>query len=237
MRFLKESLEHFEKSRGITPKDSISQQITDKQGIFQSFLPNYHGNPYILSLCSDKDSLAMWRFYGDNGQGIAIGLDINALDKYCQPFKERSLTQCLYGRTNRKKAEKFWENNYHNFIFGKGVIKIEGGKEESDAILHELSSLCFSAKSRYYNVEKEHRLCILGDWSKEPRVVGFKKKKDGSLKSYYYKCLLNKEALTHITLGPCTDIDDTRDRVRSLLSGHGISPKIVPSQISYRQVR
>lgn len=101
MRLLIESIQRYEKIQGISTSESRLPHIMGKEDLFQRVLPNYFGHPYIFSLCSDKDSLAMWRFYGNNGLGVALGLNIDEIMKYCGSLKEKFLSQCLYGKPTK----------------------------------------------------------------------------------------------------------------------------------------
>lgn len=70
-----------------------------------------------LTLCTCfsecYDSIPMWRSYGNNGNGIAIGISKKIIEKFADKndFKFRQIT---YNdkKQMKEKAENFWNDNY-----------------------------------------------------------------------------------------------------------------------------
>jgi hypothetical protein len=85
----------YEKEKSIENK--ISLNIKNRVLTRLSTMP---GNPFILSLSENPDNLIMWRTYGFDGKGVAIGLDKKMLDDYSKDERNKNvnLHKCIYDK-------------------------------------------------------------------------------------------------------------------------------------------
>ena len=74
---LKQSLVKYEKNNSIENKKSsnFNKRFFTNLGLI-------FGDPFLFSLSENSDNLAMWRTYGVDVKGVAIGLDKKMLEEY-----------------------------------------------------------------------------------------------------------------------------------------------------------
>lgn len=139
--------------------------LEDKSAYFTttfSLWDQLKGDKYILSLSENEDSLTMWRGYGANGQGVAIGLNA---EKILQFISENSsvyffkMNYVNIATHMMSFSEKDLEQIYND-------IKIEddgsvSGSWGSFSELYEANYLSY--KNEAYRDENEWRLTLIKD--------------------------------------------------------------------------
>lgn len=225
---LKKSMIKYEREYSI--KNRKSQHF--KKGPFSS-LGQLFGNPYILSLSKNSNDLTMWRTYGANGCGVAIGLDRNALVDYSNNTlnKNTRLLKCQYD-------EKYIINGLTGY-WAKHYDKIsikEGGKSismESLDFIIDISNFCFSFKRTEYLSENEWRLCK-NDW--DDKNVKFRE--SSGLIIPYIEHHFSKEIIKKIIIGPCLD-RFSKESIVMLLKSRGFKipeESVILSKVPYRKI-
>lgn len=106
--------------------------------------------PYILSLCTKKDDLLMWSYYGGGHRGM------------CLTYKSEDINQNLLkfvSKTGVSSGVIF--AGYKNISYSSELISI--GDEEEDRIgnLYKLIRECFSKNIRFQH-ENEFRYLMIG---------------------------------------------------------------------------
>lgn len=109
--------------------------------------------PYLVSLTSIKDDLHMWNCYGDNGFGVAIGIDDLqdiARNFYLENKIFTKLYECRYmGDIAIRKNAKIW-----NLIKNSNLQESAFWQNET---ISEISNII---KHPCYKYEKEYRIVI-----------------------------------------------------------------------------
>jgi hypothetical protein len=114
---LSECLKYYESYN--PEKENKSNQITPEKWREFLTLSTFKSEPYITSLSQNQDNLPMWSMYGDNGNGIAIGLDFNIIKLEYNNSKIAKLRKCKYDNKllleELKSNDKILEILYNTF--------------------------------------------------------------------------------------------------------------------------
>jgi hypothetical protein len=223
---LETSMKRYERENSIEIRKSKS---FDKKGI-RSF-GIVAGHPFILSFSENSDDLTMWRTYGFDGKGVAIGLDKNMLVEYCKDKNttNTALIKCAY----KKEAilanlTTYWEEWYDRINFENKVTSVD-----SFSFFFQISVLCFSIKRAEYSVEKEWRLCK-NEWDLDN--IRFLEK-DGLIVPYV-EHHLPRSIIKKIVIGPCVNKSLTNESIDIFLRTRKYEfekGSIVMSRVPYRR--
>ena len=127
-----------------------------------SFRTEYPSNYYVLSLSTDRDSLAMWNYYGKN-DGYNIGIDSNrflsALKNSPYKFFNGSV---IYDSEHQKKiitdelkhAHNYWISSHHQGSAQFASIMI-------NSLMMRFSVYALFFKHNGYRVESEYRIVFI----------------------------------------------------------------------------
>lgn len=225
---LKQSLVKYEKNNFIKNKKSSNFN--------KSFFTNLgliFGDPFLFSLSENSDNLTMWRTYGADGNGVAIGLDKKMLEEYSNDknVKNTKLLQCEYDKVAILSGLiRYWRLKYDQF-------NIEEGKSmdiHSFPFLFDLITFSFSFKRNEYIDENEWRLCTNEISNDETKF----RENDGILIPYIEHSF-EKNIIKKIIIGPCANKKLTKESIEMLLKTRKFelpqSP-IVVSKVPYRKV-
>ena len=223
----KTSLVQYEKQNLI--KDKKSQNFDKKSFASLGILAGY---PYILSLSENADDLTMWRTYGADGKGVAIGFDKKMLNDYSEDRENINtrLIKCQYKKEAIIKGLiVYWDAIYNKINFqGKRI------STESFRLIFDLSNFCFSFKRNEYQNEKEWRLCK-NDW--DNKNIRFQER-DGLIIPYI-EYTFPKEIIKKIIIGPCLNKLLTRESILILLKSRKFQltkESIAMSRVPYRRI-
>lgn len=225
LSLLKNSMRLFEKKKNIEKK--ISKGFHEM--LFKDAV-EITGSPYILSFSENQDDLSMWRSYGNDGAGVAIGFEKEKLIEYVksQDSYNTELIKCLYSK-NKINEELFknWENNYSQMKFNDKSI----GFTNFNFIIN-LITFSFKFKRKEYHLENEWRLCK-NEYDYE--LVKFRESE--GLIIPYINHLLPKEIIKEIIIGPCSERQLTRDSIAIFLRMKSLSNiELIQSKMPYRKV-
>lgn len=198
-------------------------------------LRNIFGSPFILSLSENHDNLTMWRSYGANGKGIAIGLDKKMINDYVKDEKNQNtkLLQCFYdeGKIIRNYI-RYLKSHYHDFkIEGNKIIPLGNGTFNT---IYGLSLSSFQYKNFNYEIEKEWRLCKNETFNKNIHFI----ESNGIMKPFINH-RFDKSIIKKITIGPCADQEKVKESIYIFLDVNGITlhkDSIVTSYVPYREI-
>lgn len=219
--------------------------------IIGSYLDNKENLPYvseydytikdkifITSFSTQNDSLPMWKMYGKDGKGIALGIDKEIITKVYKPL----IYKCIYNSDKHireisqiLKPKKITRdsNIYDSEELKKGLEKIletaiSGIIGVINDIVTTLAYSIFLVKNKDYSYEDEIRLYTIAEEN-----IAFRCKND--LIIPYINVFLPKEALKEIWIGPTNDLNRTNKSLRTFLDAKGFNNvKIFKSNIHYR---
>ncbi len=226
---LKQSLFTYEKNNNIVKGKSskFKFKIFTNLGLF-------FGDPFLLSLSENSDNLTMWRTYGADGKGVAIGIDSILLDEYSkdEKIKNTNLLQCKYDkRTILTGLVRYWEFVYDHFNIkenGKGM------NLSSFHFLFDLITFSFTFKRNEYKEEKEWRLC-----KNEISDSNTKFRESDGVLIPYIEHLFDKKIIKKIVVGPCVNRKLTKESIEMFLKTRKFElakNSIVISKVPYRNI-
>ena len=174
------------------------------------------GMPYLFSLSKNKDCLPMWTTYAKNGQGLALGFD---MDKLRIEHTNLKIENCCYDVVTDT-----------NFMIRRNKIKercrslYENRKDDED---NENDVLIEFKYGMWYSIFRDELLYIKHhgyDYEREVRCVAVKDKRNDSedvilfrnssnMIIPYVERHIDVNCLKRIVIGPCAD----KEKMRSSL--------------------
>lgn len=188
------------------------------------------GDGYAVSLSENHDSLTMWRAYGSNGQGVAIGFDVDKLANAVLSFEKCKFLKMDYKSLNEF-IVTFTEEDVQNAY---DAIEIE---EERGAInlpvFESLYDKYQQVKTDAYKEENEWRIVFNDDIYKKKSF-----RERNGLIIPYYEVELPLEVIKRFVIGPCAEQDLSKRFLDSMLfyKAHGLKKnemEIFLSQVPY----
>lgn len=190
-------------------------------------------NFYVFSLCKYENYLPAWRWYGNNGAGLAIGFRPDFLPKNdgLQPI----YLKCCYE-----------ESEYKSFL-EKLLLENEKSGPKLENLVYCLMHLMPKIKHHGYKEEHEYRLCILEEKEEiQGTIVHVPSEnrlwRDGRSTSTLYvdtiptiKWPFKKESLCEIWVGPRCNYEHAKHELEKILNKFNfVNVKINKSEIPYR---
>lgn len=217
--FIYDSLKKYERKNKINRNDSIRNNIKK----IEEFGDKNGYTPFVISFSEDDNNLPMWRTYGKDGLGIAIGFDFNSIENPINISKEHYILKCEYDdKKILKKLDDFWSNNYNTI------------RTESAPVFFSLAQIIkhlnISIKCPEYIYEKEWRLYCIDQERKS------KYKTTGKSIIPFIEFTLPKSSLKEISIGPCLEQSIIEAGINQLLYDrkYDSNIKIKKSKLSYR---
>lgn len=87
-----------------------SEDINSHMEFFRRIMSEYlSGNNPVLITCfsKEKDLLSQWRAYGDDGTGVAIGFNLDILEKLCTSKLPITIDDVTYDQEEQKSSIKY----------------------------------------------------------------------------------------------------------------------------------
>lgn len=192
----------------------------------------------ICSFSTDGDCLSMWRGYGDNGAGAAIGYDHSEIS-----------THQIYTRYQEKGGPFFGKPHFYPVIYSEGDFRlrarafIEAALKESStaaAYVHlsamsiHLMRMCTLYKSDFFMDERELRGFIEVNKTVDPYEIGPRTTDFGPASHVRVKTLgFSGPAIKEVVLGPKCKL--TVEDAKAMLLGCGLANvRVRQSRITYR---
>lgn len=177
----------------------------------------------IFSSCLEGDLLNQWRVYGDDGYGLAIGLDTEVTKCICNE-KELYFGKCLY-------SEESKEEIYQNIL-----LKLKEFNDHKKIVTFShiyigISSLFF--KNKGFNEEQEARIATY------PLKTLDIKERDNREIPFYLLDIKDKIAnlIKEVVIGPSSKSSEMAKAAEILLEKAGINKCMIKeSSISYRSL-
>ncbi len=224
---LKRSMYRYEKENSI--QDRKSENFNKKAVSSFGYIAGY---PFILSLSENNDDLGMWRTYGADGGGIAIGFDKKTLKDYSdsKEVENTRLLRCEYREDAVLKGlTKYWSVVYNKINFNEGKTTLT-----SFRLLFDISNFGFSFKKSEYKNEKEWRLCKNEIMSENICFI----EKNGVIIPYI-KHIFPREIVKEIIVGPCVNKKMTKESIENFLKvrKYALHKDFIRlSKVPYRQI-
>ena len=173
----------------------LKHLISDEFRKYISDMDFFLGQPAIVSFADAKDNLAMWRMYGSNGLGVAIGIDPQIATKIKGRIK---LSPCMYYE-EEKLIQKLIESGLLEKVYNQLSIQDEGGGGlDFDLILSITTNRIFT-KPSCYSLEREWRIiraCPDSEYDYRER---------NGLIIPYVPFQLDVDCIKKICIGPCAE--------------------------------
>lgn len=195
----------------------------------------YDSIPYVISFSLESDILPMWTSYGKNGNGIAIGINREALEQHLdslddnQPFTIRN---CYYDcESNEWQAIK----NSIKYQY-ELMLQIANGGDEGIVLVKQIdiirllnNQLSPFIKHEGYRYEREVRGKVY-----KAKEIKFRESR-GSLIPYV-EVDIPISCIEKIIIGPTADAERMRISLEILMRSRSIGGniEIVSSEIPYR---
>lgn len=242
------ALKKLEDKRGIEDKYKLTtiamednMSVTDWNEVFIDYHSTMFHLPFVISFSNDKDNLSLWRSYGSNGNGVALGFDRKAagvrncvLDEKDFPNSMPYAVDVSYGEMNDVLKEVL---NRHYDVYQKCVMK----KKDDDLLAFKTNYLYYLCrflvsltKHKAYEEEKETRMVFFKNEKQEEYL--FKVNRNERLVPYI-QVPIPQSSLKRIVLGPCCT--STKRDVEMLLKNKGFEITqdiVVKSVIPYRDI-
>jgi Protein of unknown function (DUF2971) len=206
---------------------------------------------FIASFSRNRDDLAQWHFYADDGRGFAIGIAPHLFgienkvgrkptqNIFASPvFYQDAATKRRHSRAISKAVEGFlFAANYaHKHLRDKRVGIPFLRRLAQAVIASPLIWNCLTCKHSGWKHENEVRLIILGERKKLKKYL-LTRTRTGKPIPYVEGCmpLLKKGSIVEIVVGPAAPMNAEQD-VRKLLDSLGVTfaVPIRRSKIPYR---
>lgn len=168
------------------------------QGIF--------GDGYTISFSENEDSLTMWRGYGANGCGVAIGFDREKLET----MDSGKLAQVKY--MDSRELVSFFPDEFLQGIHDEIIVDTKRNVLPSPKMINRVKGDMEFVKDRSYADEKEWKFLI-----QTPDInVDFYEK--NGLIIPYYKIQIPLSAINTIIIGPCANSELSLKSLGMLMS-------------------
>ena len=213
-------------------------------------MKDYFQYPYVISYArnrENRDNLQLWRMYGNNGKGMALGLDlrlyfierpsqdgIRILDSTHINFGFPHAIDVEYGTISLKNKLFFLiKGEYSRYLKTvQGIIdKEEIVQKQLNALSHIMILLAPFVKHNAYEREKESRIISV---PQKMADVKFKLNTRGNIIPYI-EVPIPASCLKEVIVGPCCDYNEIRNYIKIRFLQLGIDGvDIIQSTIPYR---
>lgn len=195
---------------------------------FDSIL-KMNGTNFVLSLSECEDDLGMWRAYGNNGDGVAIGLNFERLINTKLGYKRKlGINRCVYD--DQVKVKNMIDRA---LVHGYEKMDYAGKRKTIEmSVIEELFRKSPIYKHQAFSLEKEWRVYINVPSPFKNEEIKYRER-DG-IPIPYIDFFYEKEIVENIIIGPCVNVDLTNASLRSFLYGMGFDVELKQSCVPYR---
>lgn len=182
---------------------------------------------HVLSFSTAKDSLGMWKMYGDNCSGVMLGFDTKMLRSRFGGL----LQPCMY-------VDSKYEKDVYHRLMNCELNQVFKSLSHTQQlfILASLSLVYVTIrKNNYYKSENEVRCVGIGCPYLDGDADCFYRVARGKIVPYV-KVYLPKSALQSVWLGPRINSKQSISDLTEMLANRGFNEvKILCSEIPYRE--
>lgn len=211
--------------------------LADKSAYFAttfSIWDQLKGDKYVLSLSEDSDSLTMWRAYGNDGRGVAIGINTEKLFQFITSHSDLYFLKVKYMDT-LSHMQSFAEDDLEK-IYNDIEIRDDGSVSSGWDIFSELYETSYlSYKNKAYNAENEWRVVLI-------KGGGCKYRESNGLIIPYCELEIPIELVEDIMIGPTANKELSKCTLENMIFNKINSHKkftkkisVINSNIPYRK--
>lgn len=175
--------------------------------------------PFITAFSENPDSLPMWKTYGHDCKGVAIGVEKLKIDDktYISESGKPIWVKCSYDSERlRNIFSQGIDAIYNMFEFENNKLTIKGFPDFA-----QLSAYFSMLKNFAFEYEQEWRLVKNYSSQDKEKEIKFHEK-DGVLKPYV-EHYLPKRILKEIIIGPCSETEILENSLKMSLERAGYS--------------
>lgn len=229
----------WDKDRQITPDEW--------RHIFYERSKKHSRHPHIVSYSRCRESLPMWKMYGDDSKGVSLGFDvriylkerpaingIRQIDMTGVDFKKTYSIDVEYGSVSNKSYSYYFAYALYSQYWQSVKSEKNGDKildKQFNALSEMLHKVAPFVKHKAYNYEEESRII---SFAKGTNDVKYKTSSSGQVIPYVeLKLPLND--LKEVIVGPCCDYDLTENIIKNRLTQLRVEDvTIAKSNVPYR---
>ncbi len=229
---LSECLKYYESCN--PEKEKKSNQITPEKWREFLTLSTFKSEPFITSLSQNQDNLPMWSMYGDNGNGIAIGLDFNIIKLDYNNSADVPLKKCHYN-SNLLLEELKSNADILEILYNTNGITESRIYLNPNIAYNELANRICTLKHPSYEYENEWRLIKKASLFETDNKINV----NSTTLKPFIENKIQISAIKEIVVGPCKNFELTKNLIKIALSNEGIELnkiQIIQSIAPYRQV-
>ena len=213
-KLMSEIIQEYENSLEEDKNKHVAKDINENTWKRNATMGGFSTLPFVTSFSENSDNLPMWNTYGDNGNGVAIGIKKIDIEKLIgnENVEKPTWVKCVYD-------EIFLKSIFNNKIKNKlyNLFKNTNSGLRTNGFI--ISKYLCILKDPAYEYEQEWRLvksCSKYDTEKKIKFQAT----NGLIKPYIeYK--FPKFALKEIVIGPCANMELTTKSIEMLLEGVG----------------
>jgi hypothetical protein len=243
IKLLTEALQKYENSLPKSKNKHIASKLNPDYWKNFSTLSGNTTLPFITSFSENPDSLPMWRMYGHDGIGVAIGIErVNFTNSaYASKFENYTWVKCAYDlKLLEDILSKAAKDIYEMFDINGSRLVFKGFPNTT------ILSIWFSLlKNSAFEYEQEWRLVKKYSKNEIEKKMKFQEK-EGLLKPFV-EHFLPKKILKEVIIGPCAEKEISKKSLELSLERAGYSinsddsskenfVKINISQIPFRRI-
>jgi len=227
-----------------TKNENLKNHISETKEKNNEERENTKNRTYFLSFTTEKDSIALWNYYGKNGvvlefdtSGIIYNTDniINVKDKNNECHSVPS--EIIYGKIKYNDSEikelyfKLFEQKDSDFNSEKNIS--ENAIEDIRMAL-KLDNIIYFKKDNGFSYENEYRIMINLKINDAMKIEQFRVKNDLIIPYIVVNFENNLLSLKSITINPSSNDCMIEDSIRRLL---GANNKNIPIHKSSSKIR
>lgn len=196
--------------------------------------------PFVISYSKKRDYLSQWKSYGDDGKGIALGLDVHTFyikkedDKGkiildTTPYSYHAINVAYGSLTKNHLAYIYIKDVYNRYLrdLGKNVNNKDLIERQLDAFYSIIINAAPFIKHKAYKDERESRIVI---YKQRHQQMLFKRSRFGFVP--YIEVKMPIHYLKEIIFGPCCKDKNVIEMQLAQLNLFEIETS--PSSIPYR---
>ena len=228
----------------------VAEEFSEHSELLTRISPARMSSEFMILICSfslDRDCLSMWRGYGDNGAGAAIGYDYRAIETQHMGVRYLEKMAPIQGKAQffrvmydecafRGQVRKYLEQTVR-LRYPEAAEELAGFEGVQLGMLTvALMRLCALYKSDFFEDERELRGFIEVNDKVDPYALGVRE--SGFGEAGYHQVKTNTfgvPAITEVVLGPRCAL--SLEAVRAKLIDCGLPRvKVSQSRGTYRDV-
>lgn len=213
----------------------IEDDDNDRLNAYLKEMQKSYRSPFVISFSCHEDYLPMWSTYGDNGCGVALGIDVQ--DYYTKNVQDDGTIFYDFTKIDQSELRSVlvsYDDISTEHILAK-YVRLQIGNylrnvpsldiDDKELFYYQMKSLdeitiiaSSLIKNKAYEYEKESRLVA---YMQDIKDVQFKISSKKRILPYINKAIPTSR-LTKIVIGPCCDYDNVKNAIKNRLEQQNI---------------